>query len=53
MPARKQIRPGEKLPLKLTAAERKLVLEGLTCMSLPARRLRRHLGLPGFPGSNL
>ncbi len=32
MPARIQIRPGEKLPLKLTAAERTLVLEGLTCL---------------------
>ncbi len=32
MPARKQVRPDEKLPLKLTAAERTLVLEGLTCL---------------------
>jgi hypothetical protein len=32
MPARKHIRPDEKLPLILTAAERKLVLEGLTCL---------------------
>src|SRR5689334_11616688 len=31
MPAKKLIRPDEKLPVKLTAAERKLVLEGLTC----------------------
>lgn len=32
MPTKQQIRPSEKLPLKLTAAERKLVLEGLTCL---------------------
>lgn len=32
MPTKKQIPPHEKLPLKLTAAERKLVLEGLTCL---------------------
>lgn len=32
MPNRKQVRPDEKLPLKLTAAERKLVLDGLTCL---------------------
>lgn len=29
---KKQIQPGEKVPLKLTAAERKLVLEDLTCL---------------------
>lgn len=29
MPTKKRIRPGERLPIKLTAAERKL-LEGLT-----------------------
>jgi hypothetical protein len=31
MPTKKHIRPGEKLPIKLTAAERKLV-QGLTCL---------------------
>ncbi len=30
MPTKKQIQPGEKVPLKLTATERKLVLEDLT-----------------------
>ena len=39
MPARKQIRPDEKLPLKLTAAERKLVLEGLTCLDQEIERV--------------
>lgn len=32
MPTKKQIHPGEKVPLKLTAAERKLVLEDVTCL---------------------
>ena len=32
MPTKKQIQPGEKVPLKLTATERKLVLEDLTCL---------------------
>ena len=32
MPAKKQIQPGEKVPLKLTATERKLVLEDLMCL---------------------
>lgn len=32
MPTRKQIRPGEKVPLKLTASERKLVLADITCL---------------------
>jgi len=32
MPTKKQIQPGEKVPLKLTAAERKLVLEDVTCL---------------------
>lgn len=32
MPTKKQIQPGEKVPLKLTAAERKLVLEDLMCL---------------------
>ena len=32
MPTKKQIKPGEKVPLKLTATERKLVLEDVTCL---------------------
>ena len=32
MPTKKQIQPGEKVPLKLTAAERMLVLEDVTCL---------------------
>ena len=32
MPTKKHIRPGEKLPIKLTLAERTLVLDGLTCL---------------------
>jgi hypothetical protein len=32
MPTKKQIQPGEKVPFKLTATERKLVLEGLMCL---------------------
>jgi hypothetical protein len=32
MPIRKQIQPGEKLPLKLTAAERALLLAELLCL---------------------
>jgi len=32
MPTKKQIQPGEKVPLKLTATERKLVLEDLMCL---------------------
>jgi len=32
MPTKKQIQPGEKVPLKLTPAERKLVLEEVTCL---------------------
>lgn len=32
MPTKKHVRPDEKLPLKLTAAERTLVLEGMTCL---------------------
>ena len=32
MPTKKQIQPGEKVPLKLTVAERKLVLEDLMCL---------------------
>jgi len=32
MPAKKQIQPDEKVPLKLTATERKLVLEDLMCL---------------------
>ena len=32
MPTKKQIQPGEKVAIKLTAAERKLVLEDLMCL---------------------
>lgn len=32
MPIKKQIQPGEKVPIKLTAAERKLILEDVTCL---------------------
>ena len=32
MPTKKQIQPGEKVPLKLTVTERKLVLEDVTCL---------------------
>ena len=32
MPQRKQIKPGEKVGLKLTAAERKLILNDLMCV---------------------
>ena len=32
MPAKKQIQPGEKVPLKLTATERKVVLDDLMCL---------------------
>lgn len=41
MPARKQIRPDEKLPLKLTATERKLILEGLTCLDQEIEQIVR------------
>jgi hypothetical protein len=32
MSTRKHIQPGEKVPLKLTAAERKLILDDLMCL---------------------
>ena len=32
MPTKKQIQPGEQVPLKLTATERKLILEDLLCL---------------------
>jgi hypothetical protein len=32
MPWKRRIKPGEKLPLKLTEAQRILVLDGLTCL---------------------
>jgi len=32
MPTKKQIQPGEKVPLKLTVTERKLILEDLMCL---------------------
>ena len=39
MPTKKQIQPGEKVPLKLTAAERKLVLEDLMCLDQDYEKL--------------
>jgi hypothetical protein len=41
MPIRKHIRSGEKLPLKLTAAQKTLVLEGLTCLDSDIERIIR------------
>jgi hypothetical protein len=41
MPTKKHIRPDEKLPLKLAAAERKLVLEGLTCLDQEIEQIVR------------
>jgi len=41
MPTKKQVRPDEKLPLKLTASERKLVLEGLTCLDQEIEQIVR------------
>ncbi len=32
MPTKKQIQPGQKVPLKLTVTERKLILEDLMCL---------------------
>jgi hypothetical protein len=32
MPVRKYVQPGERLPLKLTAAERTVIHEGLACL---------------------
>ncbi len=37
MKPKKRIQPGEKVPLKLTATERKLVLEDLVCLDLRFR----------------
>ena len=39
MPTKKQIQPGEKVPLKLTAAERKLVLEDVSCLDTGYERI--------------
>jgi hypothetical protein len=41
MPTKKHVRPNEKLPLKLTAAERKLVLQGLTCLDQEIEQIVR------------
>ncbi len=41
MPTKKQIQPGEKLPLKLTAAERKLVLEDMMCLDQDCEQIIR------------
>ncbi len=43
MPARKHVRPDEKLPLKLTASERKRVLDRLTCLGLEIEQIVRHM----------
>jgi len=41
MPTKKHDRPDEKLPLKLTAAERKLVLDGQTCLDQEIEQIVR------------
>lgn len=41
MPAKKQIQPGEKLPLKLTAAERKLILDEFIVTAMEYEALLR------------
>lgn len=41
MPTKKHILPNEKLPLKLTAAQRTLVLEGLTCLDQEIEQIVR------------
>ena len=48
MPTRKQIQPGETVPLKLTATERKLVLEDLMCLDEECEQIIRDtpLGKP-------
>lgn len=42
MPAKKPIQPGQRAPLKLTATERKLVLEGLKCLDQEYEQIIRH-----------
>lgn len=41
MPTKKHVRPDEKIPLKLSAAERKLVLDGLTCLDQEIEQIVR------------
>ena len=41
MPAKKRIRPGEKVPLKLSGDERKLLLDGVLCLSTEYEQLVR------------
>lgn len=41
MPSKKQIQPGEKVPLKLTAAERKLILDDLMCLDQDSEQIIR------------
>lgn len=41
MPTKKQIQPGEKVPFKLTATERKLVLEDLLCLDQESEQIIR------------
>jgi hypothetical protein len=41
LPAKKFVRPDEKLRLNLTAAERELALEGLTCLDQEIARIVR------------
>ena len=48
MPIKKHVQPGEKVPLKLTASERKLVLEGLVCLDTNHEKVIRNTA-PGKP----
>jgi hypothetical protein len=41
MPWKKRIQPGEKLPLKLTEAQRTLVLDALTCLDSDCEKVVR------------
>ncbi len=43
MPTQKQIQPGEKIPLKLTAAERKLILDDLLCLDQDYEQIIREI----------
>jgi hypothetical protein len=48
VPTKKQIQPGEKVTLKVTATERKLVLEGLMCLDQEYEQIIRDTP-PGKP----
>lgn len=48
MPTRKYIQPGEKVPLKLTATERKLILDDLMCLDKENEQVIRETP-PGKP----